>query len=145
MPEPASTLTRIGNEFKFQIGVGSPLVFTNFCAVYDSGTLGEAKPQIDVTSLCDTARTYRGGLADGLTIALKTNFLQGDATIRAMYAAYQAGTIQTYRLKVDNTSPAEYFQFKATILGWNVTNPIGARADVSFSLKITGPVTWHYT
>lgn len=145
MTEPPSTATRLGNEFKFQVGSGSPLTFANFCAVTDAGAIGETKPQIDVTSLCDEARAYRGGLADGASISLKCNFLQGDTAIRAMYAAYQANEVQTFRLALDDTSPAEYFQFKATITAWNLAVPVGAKAEVIFTLKITGAVTWHYT
>jgi hypothetical protein len=145
MSEPASEETRIGNEFKFQIGSGSPATFTDFCAVTDAGQIGESSPQIDVTSLCDEARTYRAGLADGSQINLKCNFLQGDATIRALYQAYKTKTRQVFRLKVDDTSPEEYFEFNATVLGWNVTAPVGAKAEVTFTLKISGGVTWHYT
>jgi hypothetical protein len=65
MSELASNYTLIGNEFTFQIGAGSPPTFSNFCAVYDTGNIGENKPQIDVTSLCDQARVYRAGLSDG--------------------------------------------------------------------------------
>ena len=36
MTEPASTETRLGNEFKFQVGTGSPPTFTDFCAVTDA-------------------------------------------------------------------------------------------------------------
>lgn len=145
MTEPASVLTRLGNEFKFQIGTGSPLVFANFCAVYDAGAIGETKPLVDVTSLCDSARQYRGGLADGASISLKCNFLQGDTTLRAMYTAYQNNTTNTYRLALDGTSPAEYFQFQAAITAWQLGVPVGGKADLAFTLKISGSVTWHYT
>jgi hypothetical protein len=145
MPEPASVLTRLGNEFKFQVGSGSPPTFANFCAVTDAGAIGETKPQIDVTSLCDSARTYRGGLADGASITLKCNFLQGDAAIRAMYVAYQNNEVQTFRLALDDTSPEEYFQFEAAITAWNLAVPVGNKSEVVFTLKISGVVTWHYT
>lgn len=148
MSEPASTLTYIGNQFKFQIGAGnSPETFTDFCAIFDAGNLGEVKPLIDVTSLCDQARTFRSGLSDGASITLKANFLQGDALIHEMYQAFKANTIKNYRLEVEvsGSSPGdEYFEFAATITGWNVLVPVGAKAEVNFTLKITGPVTWHY-
>lgn len=141
MTEPASSFTRIGNEFTFQIGSGSPPTFADFCAVVDSGSIGETKPQIDVTSLCDTARVYRPGLADGASITLKCNYLSGDSVILALYAAYDANTIETFRLLADDTSPEEAFEFQAAVLGWNVTTPVGAKAEVSFTLKISGAVT----
>ncbi len=140
MTEPASSFTRIGNEFTFQIGSGSPPTFADFCAVVDAGSIGESKPQIDVTSLCDTARAYRSGLADGAQITLKCNYLSGDATILALYQAFKDNTVEVFRLLADDTSPPEAFEFHATILGWNVTAPVGAKAEVSFTLKVTGDV-----
>lgn len=141
MTEPASGLTRIGNEFTFQLGSGSPLTFTNFCAVFDAGSIGETKPLIDVTALCDQARVFRAGLSDGAQITLKCNYLSGDATILALYQAFKNNTVEVFRLMVDDTSPAEAFEFSATLVGWNVIAPVGAKAEVSFVLKITGSVT----
>jgi hypothetical protein len=141
MSEPASSFTRIGNEFTFQIGAGSPPVFSNFCAVFDAGSIGENKPQIDVTSLCDQARVFRAGLADGAQITLKANYLSGDSVILALYQAFKNHTIEVFRLLVDGTSPPEAFEFHASILGWAVLTPLGAKAEVNFVLKITGSVT----
>lgn len=140
MSEPASSFTRIGNEFTFQIGAGSPPTFSNFCAVVDAGSIGESKPQIDVTSLCDNARAYRAGLADGAQVTLKCNYLSGDSVILALYQAFKNHTVEVFRLLADDTSPPEAFQFHASILGWNVIAPVGAKAEVSFVLKITGSV-----
>ena len=144
MTEPASVLTRLGNEFKFQVGSGSPKTFANFCAVNDAGAIGETKAQIDVTALCDTARTYRGGLADGASISLKCNFLQGDTAIRNMYTAYKNNEVQTFRLALDDTSPMEYFEFEAAITAWNLAVPVGDKSSITFTLKISGSVTWHF-
>jgi hypothetical protein len=141
MTEPASSLTRIGNEFTFQIGSGSPPTFADFCAVVDAGSIGENKPQIDVTSLCDDARVYRSGLADGAQITLKCNYLSGDPTILALYQAFKNHTTEVFRLLADDTSPPEAFEFSASVLGWNVTAPVGGKAEVSFTLKISGSVT----
>jgi hypothetical protein len=141
MTEPASTFTRIGNEFTFQIGAGSPPTFTNFCAVYDAGSIGESKPQIDVTALCDEARAYRPGLSDGASITLKCNYLSGDSVILALYQAFKNNTIEIFRLLADDTSPPEAFEFHATVLGWTVLTPVGAKAEVNFVLKVTGQVT----
>jgi hypothetical protein len=142
----ASEDTRLGNEFKFQVGNGgSPTeTFADFCAVSDPGAIGEEKALIDVTALCDEARTYRGGLPDGVTIPLKCNFIQGDTAIRHMYESYQQDSKKNYRLALDDTSPSEYFEFAAIVTAWNLAIPVGDKASVTFSLKISGIVTWVY-
>lgn len=142
----ASEDTRLGNEFKFQVSVGgsSPETFHDFCAVVDTGGIGEEKPLVDVTSLCDDARTYRGGLADGKEIPLKCNFIQGDATIRHLYELYQSNSVSKFRMSLDDTSPAEYFEFSAIIRAWELATPVGDKASVTFTLKISGVVDWVY-
>lgn len=136
--------TRIGNEFKFQVGNGaSPTeVFAPFCAVVDPGSIGEEKALIDVTALCDAAREYRTGLADGASIPLKCNFIQGDTAIRNMYTKYKAGTTMHFRLTLDDTSPEEFFEFSAVITAWALATPVGDKASVTFTIKISGEVTW---
>jgi hypothetical protein len=142
----ASEDTRIGNEFKFQVGNGATPteLFADFCAVIDPGAIGEEKPLIDVTSLCDLARTYRGGLADGASIPLKCNFIQGDTATRSLYQKYKTNAVGHFRLTLDDTSPQEYFEFSAVILGWNLAIPVGDKAAITFTLKVSGEITWVY-
>lgn len=142
----ASEDTMLGNEFKFQVGNGAEPteIFSDFCAVSDPGAIGEEKALIDVTSMCDEARTYRGGLPDGVSIPLKCNFIQGDTAIRSMYQSYRQDTRRNYRLALDDTSPPEYFEFGAIVTAWNLGIPVGDKASVTFTLKISGLVDWVY-
>ena len=139
----ASEDTLLGNEFKFQISDGnSPETFANFCAVVDVGAIGEEKPLVDVTAMCDAARTYRNGLADGVEIPLKCNFIDGDTGIIQLYEQYKADEVANFRLTVDNSTPDEYFEFSAIVRAWNLAVPVGDKASVTFTLKISGAVTW---
>lgn len=145
MTEPASVATMLGNEFTFQLGSNaSPPEFTNFCAVIDTGSIGETKALVDVTSMCDQAHTYRPGLADGATPALKCNFAQGDTMIRSLYQQYKSNALGIFRLKLDDTSPEEYFEFNAIITDWKLTTPVAGKSDITFTLKISGEVSWIY-
>lgn len=145
MTEPLSVATMLGNEFTFQLGSdASPPEFADFCAVIDTGSIGEAKALVDVTSMCDQAHTYRPGLADGATLALKCNFAQGDTMIRDLYQQYRGNGLGWFRLKLDDTAPPEYFQFQAIITDWKLTTPVAGKSDITFSLKISGDVDWVY-
>lgn len=142
----ASEDTLIGNELRLQIGDGnSPEVFTDFCAITDVGGFGESKPLVDVTSLCDLARKFRNGLKEGAEVTLAANMIQGDADTRALFAAYQSDEIVNFRYVLVGVSPPEYFGFAATILGWQLAGPIGDKAAMSFTIKISGEVEWVYT
>lgn len=143
----ASVDTKIGNEFRFAIlnALVSPGEFLDFCAVIDPGSIGEEKPLIDVTALCDEGRVYRGGLRDGVEIPLIVNFIQGDAQIRQMYQLYQNNAQHMFRLYLPGVSPEEYFQFDAIVRAWNLGVPNGDKASMTFTLKVNGAVDWVYT
>jgi hypothetical protein len=142
----ASEDTKIGNDFKVLLGDGnSPEVFTDLCAAFDFGAVGEEKPLVDVTAYCDTARTYRNGLADGVEIPLQCNFIVGDTALVDLYNHYKNDTVPTFRIVVDDglVSPNNFFEFAATVRAWNITGPIGEKSVLTFTLKISGAVTWY--
>lgn len=139
----ASEDALIGNDFTVQLGDGNtPEVFSDLCAAFDFGSVGEEKPLVDVTSYCDDGRAYRNGLADGVEIPLQMNFIPGDTQTQSLYDSYQANEVRNFRIARKNASPEEFFAFTATIRAWNVTGPIGERAVLSFTVKISGAVTW---
>lgn len=142
----ASEDTLIGNELRLQIGDGnSPEVFTDFCAANDVSGVGESKPLVDVTTLCDLARAFRGGLPEGAEVTIVANLIQGDAQTRELFQAYKADDIVNFRLIMIGISPEEFFAFSATILGWSLANPVGERATMTFTVKISGGVEWIYS
>ncbi len=141
----ASEHTLLGNELRIQLGDGnSPETFADFCAINDVAGLGESKPLIDVTTLCDTARVFRNGLKEGAEVTIAGNFIQGDAQLRDLFESYQADQNRNLRLVIVGSSPLEYFAFRATILGWTIASPIGEKATMQFTIKISGAVTWVY-
>lgn len=140
----ASEDTFIGNDFVVQIeSLTSSGNYENICAAVDFGSVGEEKPLVDVTGYCDTARTYRNGLADGVEIPLQCNFIPGDTTLESMYDSYQNDTVRNFRISYKDGSPTNFFQFAATIRAWNITGPIGEKSVMQFTLKISGAVTWN--
>lgn len=141
----ASENTLIGNELRLQLGDGnSPEVFEDFCATSDVAGLGETKPQIDVTTLCDLIRVFRGGLAEGAEVTITANFIQGDTQTREMYQRYKNNENVNMRLLIVGSSPEEYFQWRGAVLGWGIAPPIGEKASMSFTLKISGSLEWFY-
>jgi hypothetical protein len=142
----ASEDTLIGNELRLQLGDGnSPEAFEDFCSIFDVAGLGETKPLVDVTTLCDLARVFRNGLKEGAEVTIQANFIQGDQQTRDLFGRYQADELANFRLIIVDSSPDEYFAFRATILGWQITPPIGEKAVMQFTLKISGAVSWVYT
>jgi hypothetical protein len=133
----------IGNDWLVMLGDGSsPPVFADLCASFDFGEVGEEKPLVDVTSYCNDARTYRNGLADGVEIPLQCNFVPGDTQTRALYQSYKDDELVDIKISRKDSSPEEFFQFQATVRAWKVSGPIGERSVLTFTLKISGEVSW---
>lgn len=146
MPPIESEDTLLGNELRLSMGDGnSPEVFADFCSASDVTGIGETKPQVDVTTLCDLARKFRGGLAEGSEVTLTVNLIQGDAQGRTLFQSYKANDVVNFRLTMVGVSPAEFFAFSASVLGWTVNPPVGDKATMVFTLKISGNVAWVYT
>ena len=142
----ASEETLLGNELILAIGDGnSPEVFTDFCSIGDVSGLGETKPQVDVTTICDTARKFRNGLAEGNEMTVAANLIQGDAQVRALFQSYKNDEIVNFRYRMKDVSPEEYFAWSATVLSWTIAGAIGEKASMTFGMKISGPVEWIYT
>lgn len=142
----ASEDTLIGNELRLQMGDGnSPEDFTDVCSANDVSGVGESKPQVDVTTLCDLVRRFRGGLAEGEEVTIAANLIQGAADTRSLFQAYQADDIVNFRLVMIGTSPEEFFAFSLAILSWQIAGPVGEKAQITFTGKISGGVEWVYT
>ena len=78
-----------------------------------------------------------------MTIA--ANIIQGDQQTRDLFAAYKADDIVNFQYRMKGVSPAEYFAWSATVLGWSIAGPIGEKGVMTFTLKISGGVEWVYT
>jgi hypothetical protein len=138
--------TLLGNDLVLAMGDGlSPESFIDFCAIGDVAGLGEQKPLVDVTTLCDDARKFRNGLKEGAQMTLAANLIQGDEQTRDLFESYQADDIVNFRYRMKGVSPAEYFAFSATILGWSIAGGVGAKAVMTFTMKISGSVDWVHT
>src|SRR5262245_31463069 len=121
-----STDTLLSNDLTFEMGnVGSPADFEEVCAVASRGEIGEEKPLVEVTGLCDVVRVYRNGLADGAEFPLVANFRRTaengtDAGLKDLYQAYKTDTPKAFRIAVRGSSPLESFEFTAILRAWNI-------------------------
>jgi hypothetical protein len=139
----------LGSDFKVLLGNGdSPPVYTDLCAAFNFGSVGEEKPLVDVTSYCDSARAFRNGLADGVEIPLQANYISGDAGTKALYQAFKDDELVQIQIKKKaqaDDSPdeePEFFEFNAVVRAWNVTGPIGEKSVLTYTLKVSGEVLW---
>jgi len=145
-------LELLGSDFVFQVGDGnSPEAFTNACSVGDVSGVGESKPLVDITAYCDSARRYRGGLADGNEVTLVMNVKDGADDLAAVFDSYDSGENITMRcvrkgqggsISDPEDSPSGmYFEWAMAMISWGFAPPIGDKATITFTGKISGGVT----
>lgn len=140
--------TLLSNDLTFEMGAGSPPDFAEVCAVASRGEIGEEKPLVEVTGLCDIVRVYRNGLPDGAEFTLTANFIRTaqngtDAGLRDLYLAYKSDQDKYFRIGVRGSSPLESFDFRAIVRAWNIGGgEPGNPAQLTFTLKIITDIVW---
>lgn len=97
----------------------------------------------DATNL-NSPSNYKEFIAttkDGGTWAVEYNFVPGDAGQVALQAAYEAGTLLSFKITLPNSLGA--FTFNAIVEEHgNYTFAVDKKATDSLQLKISGPVTF---
>lgn len=134
----------VGNAM-LAIGDGSPLTYADYCAVTDMGTIGVKNDQVEVTTFCNGgAKHYIPGLSDGAAITIKANYVTaaGDDldNQESLMDSVDAKENRFFRLTIGADSPKKTFSFAATMLGYTLTPAIAKQNEITFDLKITGPV-----
>jgi len=126
--------------FKLEIGNGSsPLGFTEVKEIVSfQGFDGEAS-EIDVTHLQSTAKEFRMGLQDFGNFSVETNYLPNDPGQDLVRAAKASRVIHNFRATFSDASTAT---FTAFVKSAPVSGGVDAKLDGSFSLRISGNVTF---
>lgn len=124
----------------FRIGNGdSPLTYTEVKEVVSfSGFDGQAA-EIDVTHLQSTAKEFLMGLQDYGNFELEVNYLPDDAGQIKMRQAKASRDVQDFKVTF---SDASYATFQGFVLSAPVSGGVDAKVDGSFSIRITGDVTF---
>jgi hypothetical protein len=132
----------LGSDFTLQIGDGnSPEAFVDACSVNDVQGLGEAKPLVDVTTYCDDARTFIGGLREGNEVTLQMNLIKAAADKSDLFSHWDAGTNVNFRFASKDSPAVMYLQWGGALINWALQPPVGDKVQLSFTVKISGGVT----
>lgn len=125
--------------FKFEIGEGSPLVYTEVKEVVSFNGFDGQAAEIDVTHLRSTAKEFIMGLQDFGTFQMDVNYLPTDPGQVDMRAAKNTREVQTFRATFSDNSTAV---FQGYVLSAPVSGGVDAKVDSSFSIRITGNVVF---
>lgn len=83
-------------------GSFAPLTFTDFCELTGVDQQDGTTDEIDVTTICSTAKEFETGLADSGTLTLNYNFAPNTPVQSAFLAAKKAGDEVSIRITFPN-------------------------------------------
>lgn len=121
------------------LGSGSPLSYTKIPGV-KSFTIGSiASEEIDVTDFDSPSgmREFANGLKSASPGSIVLNFDPGETTQEALRTAH-GGAAQSFKAIFDDREAI----FSALVTGFDTPLSVGAIAEATVSIKITGAITW---
>lgn len=140
-----TTKAFVGGVYLARGGGGSPETFTRICQVFGLSSFGAKNTLVDATTMCSGgAMEYISGLSDGSEIAADMNYESLDAVQLAMIDQVAAKAIGDFVLQVEGTTAGVTdvtFAFQARYLGWELKPSVAGKNTITFSLKISGPIT----
>lgn len=117
----------------------SPLVYTAIKDIVSfTGFDGQAS-EIDITHLQSSGKEFLMGLQDFGTFGIDVNHLPADAGQTELRAAKGDRVVRTFRATFSDASTAV---FNAFVLSNPLSGGVDAKVNGSFSLRITGSVTF---
>ena len=130
--ESQGTVISIGNG-------DSPLTYTQIKEVVSFSGFDGTAAEIDVTSLDSTAKEFIMGLQDFGQFTMEANYLKADAGQVLVRAAKASREVQDIKVEFSDASTAT---FQAYVLSAPQSGGVDAKVDTSFTLRITGDVTF---
>ncbi len=126
--------------FFLRIGNGdSPLTYTEVKEVKTFSGFDGAAAEIDITHLQSTAKEFLMGLQDFGNFNVDANYLATDPGQILVRDAKDSRVIQDFEAEFSDASTAT---FQAFVLSAPLSGSVDAAVDTSFSLRISGDVTF---
>lgn len=123
-----------GMDLKMGNGATPTEVFTSIPEITTMSGPGGSAAVKDTTSLLDTAKTKRMGLADEGQISFDINYIPSDAQHTALRAARAARTLHNFQLVfTDGPSPTTW-SFSGYVTGFTLQ---GVQVDGTLGAKVT--------
>lgn len=127
-----------GTLFKIAAAATPTVADAQVCIISFSGFDGEAN-EIDVTTLCSTAKEYRLGLRDQGNFSVEINFDPDDVGQIAIESAQASGAVRAFELELSNGAKAN---FDGLVKSFSKTGGVDDVLKASVNIRITGDVVW---
>ena len=118
-------------------GTFTPFVFSQFCELTGIDQQDGTTDEIDVTTICSTAKEFETGLADSGSVTLNYNYAPNEAVQLAFNAAKKAGTPLAIRVTFAGGGTVIMI---GLVTQSSFNGAVGAVWTGSTSLKLTGDI-----
>jgi hypothetical protein len=119
-------------------GTFAPQIYTAFCELTGLDQQDGTSDEIDVTTICSTAKEFEVGLSDSGTVTLNYNFAPKTAVQAAFAAAKKAGTQVAVRLGFPNAGGT--IVMLGSVQQSSFSGSVGGVWTGSTSLKLSGEI-----
>lgn len=116
----------------------TPVVFSEFCELTNVNNQGGSADEIEVTTICSTAKEFEVGLADAGSLQLDFNLAPNEAVQAALRASQSSGEALSYRITFPKqggtmilTGFVQQFSFQGAVNGvWTASVTIKLTGDL---------------
>lgn len=119
-------------------GTFTPFPMLKACEIRDFSITGGQSAEIDVTTMCSTAKEYLIGLQDFGEATANVNFVPGDPAFEEIMAAHADGQARWFKLVLPAGRGVLVFQ--AFVRQVNVSFGVDQAIQGSVSLRLSGPI-----
>lgn len=119
-------------------GTFTPLTYTAFCELTGVDQQDGTTDEIDVTTVCSTAKEFETGLSDSGTLTLNYNYAPNETVQAAFAAAKKAGTTVAVRIGFPNSGGT--IVMIGSVQQSSFTGAVGTVYTGSTTLKLTGEI-----
>lgn len=119
-------------------GTFAPATYSPMCELTSLTQQDGSADEIDVTTICSTAKEFEIGLSDSGSLTLEYNFAKAEAAQAALIAAKASGDIISFVITLPGTGGKIVLLGLVQQMGFNASN--GTVWTGSATIKLTGPV-----
>ena len=135
-----ATAATLGYQTYLKRGIaGSPVSFTTIAEVRRIGGFGSKRGLVDVTNMDspNSAKEFILALKDGVEFTVVANWLS-NASQDQIITDHDTGDPVDFQM--DSTLGGWQFDFAALVLGWEVSPEPEKQDEITFTLKVSGPI-----
>lgn len=119
-------------------GTFAPLTYTNFCELTGIDQQDGTTDEIEVTTVCSTAKEFEVGLSDSGTLTLNYNYAPNETVQAAFSAAKRSGDTVAVRIALPNSGGT--IVMLGSVQQSSFTGAVGQVYTGTTTLKLTGEI-----